>query len=62
MGWHEEHRNAVADRWAKKYHESGKTEKEFRDYMRKFMLKGGWSETDTNIMIEQAINKGGEIQ
>lgn len=55
MGWHEDHRNAVADRWAKKYHESGMSKEQFTEYMRKFMLKGGWDENDVNIMIKQAI-------
>ena len=58
MGWHEDHRNAVAERWAKKYQESGMTEEQFTEYMREFMLKGGWEENDINIMISKAIKKG----
>lgn len=58
MGWHEDHRNAVAERWAKKYHESKMTEERFTEYMREFMLKGGWSEKDVNLMISKAIKEG----
>ena len=58
MGWHEDHRNEVAERWAKKYHESKMTEEQFTEYMREFMLKGGWEENDINIMISKAIKKG----
>ncbi len=57
MGWHEDHRNAVADRWTKKYHESGMAKEEFINYMRKFMIQGGWDEIDINIMISQVIKK-----
>ncbi len=61
MGWHEDHRNAVAERWAKKYYESKMTEEQFTEYMREFMLKGGWDKTDINIMIACAIRKGGDL-
>ena len=60
MGWHEDHRNTVAARWAKKYHESGMTAEKFSEYMRNFMLKGGWSESDTEKMIARAIGNGGK--
>ena len=62
MGWHEDHRNVVADRWAKKYHESKMTEEQFTEYMREFMLKCGWSEIDTEKMIARAIRKGKATQ
>lgn len=58
MGWHEDHRDAVAERWTKKYHESKMTEEQFTEYMRKFMLEGGWEENDINIMVSKAIKKG----
>ena len=61
MGWFEDHRNTVADRWAKKYLESGMTAAKFGQYMKKTMLKYGWSEPDANKMVERAIGeKGGE--
>lgn len=59
MGFHEDHRNTVADRWAKKYRESGMTAKKFGEYMRKTMREYGWSEYDIAVMVEQAL-KGGE--
>ena len=58
MGWREDHRNAVAERWAKKYRENKMTEEQFTEYMREFMLKGGWEENDINIMISKAIKEG----
>ena len=59
MGYHEDHRNTVADRWAQKYRESGMTAKKFGEYMRKTMLEYGWSEYDAAIMVVRAL-KGGE--
>lgn len=53
-GWADEHRNAVADRWKVKYQRSGMTEKEFSEYMKKTMLKYGWSEVDANRMVKRA--------
>ncbi len=58
MSWQEDHRNIVAERWAKKYRESKMTEKQFTEYMREFMFKGGWDEDDINIMISKAIKRG----
>lgn len=55
IGWAEEHRNAVADRWKIKYHQSGMTEKEFSEYMKKTMIEYGWSEADANKMIKRAL-------
>ncbi len=57
MGFHEDHRNTVADRWAKKYRESGMTATKFSEYMKKTMLEYGWSETDADKMVARAIGK-----
>lgn len=59
MGWAEDHRNTVADRWAKKYQESGQTAEKFSKYMKKTMLEHGWSEADADKMIARAIGKDG---
>ena len=58
MGQHEDHRKTVADRWGLKYRESGITADEFGEYMRKTMLKYGWSETDAAKMVARAIRRG----
>ena len=60
MGWHEDHRNAVADRWAKKFKESGKTTDEFSKHMKQTMLEYGWSETDADKMVARAVRKDNE--
>ena len=60
MGFHEEHRNVVADRWAQKYQESGMTAEKFSKYMKKTMLEYGWAETDADKMVARAIGKGVE--
>ena len=60
MGLREEHRNAVADRWKKKYQESGMTAATFSEYMKKTMLEYGWAECDANKMVERVIRKGYE--
>lgn len=57
MGYHEDHRNTVADRWAKKYQESGMTAKKFGEYMKKTMLEYGWSEYDAAVMVARALEK-----
>ena len=57
MGWNDDHRNAVADRWAKKFRESGMTAEEFRRYMKETMLEYGWSEADTQKMVAQATRE-----
>jgi hypothetical protein len=57
MGWAEDHRNAVADRWGQKYQDSGMTAANFTEYMRKTMTDYGWSESDTEKMIARAIRK-----
>ena len=59
MGFREDHRNTVANRWAQKCQESGVTAKEFGEYMRKTMLEYGWSEYDAAVMVARAL-KGGE--
>lgn len=61
MGWHEDHRNTVADRWAKKYQESGMTAAEFGEHMKKTMLEYGWSETDTNKMVARTLEQKGKV-
>lgn len=60
MGFHEDHRNTVADRWGQKYRESGMTAAEFSKHMKKTMLEYGWSETDADKMIARAIGKDDE--
>jgi hypothetical protein len=59
MGFHEDHRNTVADRWGQKYRESGMTAAKFGKYMKKTMLEYGWSEYDATVMVARAL-KGGE--
>lgn len=58
MGFHEDHRNVVADRWAKNFRTSGMTDADFRKYMKKTMLEYGWSESDADKMVARAIEKG----
>ncbi len=55
MGWAEDHRNTVADRWGQKYRESGMNAADFSEYMKKTMLENGWSESDADIMVARAI-------
>lgn len=55
IGWSEEHRNNVADRWKKKFQESGMNADDFSEYMKQTMLKYGWSESDANKMIKRAL-------
>lgn len=57
MGWHEDHRNTVADRWGQMYRESGMTAAKFKEHMKKTMLEYGWSESDADKMIARAIGK-----
>lgn len=57
MGWIEDHRNTVADRWGQKYRESGMTDADFSKYMKKTMLEYGWSESDATKMVARAIGK-----
>lgn len=57
MGWSEDHRNAVADRWREKYLQSGMTAAKFGEYMKKTMLEYGWSEADTDKMVARATGK-----
>lgn len=60
MGWAEDHRNTVADRWAKKYRESGMSADEFSKHMKKTMLENGWSEEDATKMVARAVRKDDE--
>ena len=57
MGWADDHRNAVADRWAKHYRESNMTVTRFRKYMKKTMLQYGWSEYDAKQMVARATKE-----
>ena len=57
MGFHEDHRNTVADRWGQQYRESGMAAADFSKYMKKTMLEYGWSEADANKMVARAIGK-----
>ena len=57
MGWHEDHRNAVADRWAQKYKESRMTAEAFGKHMKQTMLEYGWSESDSEKMGTRAIKE-----
>lgn len=57
MGWIEDHRNTVADRWGQKYRKSGMTADKFSKYMKKTMLEYGWSESDADKMVARAIGK-----
>ena len=57
MGWAEDHRNMVADRWGQKYRESGMTATAFSNYMKKTMLEYGWSESDADRMVARAMRK-----
>lgn len=57
MGWIEDHRNTVADRWWKKYRESGMTADKFSKYMKKTMLEYGWSEADADKMVARVMGK-----
>lgn len=55
MGWSEDHRNTVADRWREKYLQSGMTAEKFGEYMKKTMLEYGWSEADADKMVARAL-------
>ena len=57
MGWADDHRSTVADRWGQQYRESGMTAAQFSKYMKKTMLEYGWSESDTDKMVARAIGK-----
>ena len=60
MGWYEEHRNIVADRWGEKYRSSGMSADKFSKYMKKTMLQYGWSESDADKMVARAVRKRDE--
>ena len=60
MGYHEDHRNVVADRWAQKYRESGMTRVKFEPYMRKTMARYGWAECDIDSMIARIFGRNNE--
>ena len=60
MGWADDHRNIVADRWGQQYRESGMTADKFSKYMKKTMLEYGWSEEDAAKMVARAVRKDDE--
>lgn len=55
MGWVEEHRNTVADRWGQKFRESDMSPERFCKYMTETMKQYGWSEADIKKMVARAI-------
>lgn len=57
MGWAEDHRNTVADRWGQKFRESDMSPEKFSKYMAETMKKYGWSATDIKKMVARAIGK-----
>ena len=57
MGWADDHRNTVADRWGQQYRESGMTAEAFSKHMKKTMLEYGWSEEDAAKMVARAVRK-----
>lgn len=60
MGFHEDHRNVVADRWGQKFRESGMKRGEFEPYMRKIMASYGWAECDIDKMITRIFGRNKE--
>ena len=57
MGWAEDHRNVVADRWGQKFREGGMSAEYFSKHMKKAMLENGWSEEDAAKMVARAVGK-----
>lgn len=57
MGWAEDHRNTVADRWGQKYKESDMSPEKFSKYMTETMKKYGWSAKDIEKMVARSIGK-----
>lgn len=57
MGWADDHRNIVVDRWGQQYRKSGMTAAQFSKHMKKTMLEYGWSESDADKMVTRAIGK-----
>lgn len=55
MGWTEDHRNAVADRWREKYIQSGMSAADFSKHMKKTLLAYGWTEDEVNQIVARAI-------
>ena len=55
MGWTEDHRKAVADRWGKKFRESGMDADKFAAFMKRKLLEYGWSEAETDEIIARAL-------
>ena len=57
MGWAEDHRNTVADRWGQKFRESDLSPGKFKKQMERTMKEYGWSEKDIKKMVARAIGK-----
>ena len=57
MGWAEEHRNTVADRWGEKYREGNTSPVKFQKQMERTMKDYGWSEKDIKFMVAIAMGK-----
>lgn len=55
MGWTEDHRNAVADRWRVKYTQSGMSAADFSKHMEKTLLGYGWTASEVQMMIARAV-------
>ena len=57
MGWAEEHRNTVADRWGEKYREGKTSPVKIQKQMERTMKDYGWSEKDIKFMVAIAMGK-----
>lgn len=53
MGWHEDHLQAVRERWKKKKEESKLPEAEFLELARKTLLNYGWTIEDIERILNQ---------
>lgn len=52
MGWHEDHLQAVRERWQKKKKESKLHEAEFLELARITLLKYGWTIADIERILK----------
>ena len=60
MGWNDDHRNAVADRWGNKFRESSLSPDKFKKQMKRTLKEYGWSENDIEKMVTRAFGKDDE--
>ena len=60
MGWADDHRNTVADRWGQKFRESDMSPEMFSKHMKETMKKYGWSAADIKKMVARAVGKDDE--